>query len=155
MLGSGKFHFSRRSSASCAASCTSGSGSWAAILRKTGMTAGLPVLPRKAAVSPLRPGSSWNRRAVNSSMTVSKILRSYRGPTNMYGQPVLSVQPKPQDQSGQQPNDGLIPMAAQGLQSVGSYFWSYMPAPVRGVESPYTVAPGSGNVSVNFVPGSN
>jgi hypothetical protein len=81
--------------------------------------------------------------------------QSYRGPTNMYGQPVLSVQPKPQDQSGQQSNDGLIPMAAQGLQSVGSYFWSYMPAPVRGVESPYTVAPGSGNVSVNFVPGSN
>lgn len=82
--------------------------------------------------------------------------QSYRGPTNMYGQPVLTPQPRPQDQQqGQQPNDGIIPMAASGFQAVGSYFWSYMPAPMRGVESPYQVAPGSGYVVRQFVPGSN
>jgi hypothetical protein len=81
--------------------------------------------------------------------------RSYAGPMNVYGQPTFSSTPRPQAQDGQTqvPMNGPIPMAARGIQSAGSYLWSYMPAPVRGVESPYAVKPGTGQVNVNFVPG--
>ena len=80
--------------------------------------------------------------------------RSYQGPMNMYGQPALIV---PQDQQGQNNANstpqGLLPQAANGLYQVGDYLWSYMPAPVRGVQSPYAVPPGSGQVTTSFVPG--
>ncbi|MEW6348645.1 MAG: hypothetical protein AB1646_06255 [Thermodesulfobacteriota bacterium] len=36
---------------------------------------------------------------------------------------------------------------------IGSYLWSYMPAPMRGGGSPYQVPPGSGVVSEFYVPG--
>jgi hypothetical protein len=80
--------------------------------------------------------------------------RSYQGPMNMYGQPALTI---PENQQGQNPANsapqGLLPQAANGLYQVGDYLWSYMPAPVRGVQSPYAVPPGSGQVSTSFVPG--
>ncbi|MBI5249253.1 MAG: hypothetical protein HY912_07145 [Desulfomonile tiedjei] len=80
---------------------------------------------------------------------------AYAGPMNVYGQPTFgdASQRVPANQQQQQANGGLIPMAFNGLYGVGSYFWSYMPAPVRGVESPYAVPPGSGQVITNFVPG--
>lgn len=80
---------------------------------------------------------------------------SYSGPMNIYGQPVMTVVPR-QDSQGQptqQMNNGLIFMAGEAVQNVGSYFWSYMPAPVRGVETTLTPPQGSGQVFMNFVPG--
>jgi len=80
--------------------------------------------------------------------------RSYQGPMNIYGQPALTI---PQNQQGQNTANnrpqGFLPMAADGLWQVGDYLWSYMPAPVRGVQSPYAVPPGSGQVTTSFVPG--
>jgi hypothetical protein len=79
----------------------------------------------------------------------------YAGPMNRYGQPTFSVPPAqtaPADQN-QVPMNGVIPLAVQGVQSVGGYLWSYAPAPLRGVESPYKMTPGQGQVIVNFVPG--
>jgi len=80
---------------------------------------------------------------------------AYRGPVNYYGQPIYTPpQQAQQPQNQQQPvNNGLVFQAASGLGSVGSYLWSYMPAPVRGAKSPYEVPPGQGQVMVNFVPG--
>jgi hypothetical protein len=80
---------------------------------------------------------------------------AYSGPMNMYGQPTFGdpSQRVPANQPQQQPNRGLIPMALGGMYNAGSYFWSYMPAPVRGVESPYAVPPESQQVITNFVPG--
>lgn len=80
--------------------------------------------------------------------------RTYQGPMNIYGQPAIIM---PQNQQGQntvnnQPQ-GLLPKAADGLWQAGQYFWSYMPAPVRGVQSPYAVPQGSGQVTTSFVPG--
>jgi hypothetical protein len=82
--------------------------------------------------------------------------RSYMGPMNIYGQPVFSSAPRSQagQRQTQTVRDGIIPRIGWGLQGVGTYFWSYMPAPVRGETSPYDMQPGSGHVSVNFVPGS-
>jgi hypothetical protein len=80
--------------------------------------------------------------------------RSYSGPFNMYGQPAYTPLPSTQRQGGQQSTGGIIPGAVDRVGDFGSYLWSYMPAPVRGAESPYTVPPGSGQVNVNFVPGS-
>jgi hypothetical protein len=82
--------------------------------------------------------------------------RSYAGPMNMYGQPTLTTPPQQQAPNAQNqvPMNGAIPLAARGVQAAGSYLWSYMPAPMRGVESPYKMEPGSGQVIVNFVPGS-
>ena len=54
----------------------------------------------------------------------------------------------------QQANQAIIPRAVDRMGDLGSYLWSYMPAPVRGADSPYAVPPGSGQVNVNFVPGS-
>lgn len=80
--------------------------------------------------------------------------RSYQGPMNMYGQPALIIPPnQPGQNSSQRSSQGILPMAVDGLSQVGEYFWSYMPAPVRGVQSPYAVPPGSGQVTTSFVPG--
>ncbi len=80
--------------------------------------------------------------------------RSYQGPMNMYGQPVLTVPPsQPGQNSSSNSGQGLLPMAADGLSQAGGYLWSYMPAPVRGVQSPYAVPPGAGQVTTSFVPG--
>jgi hypothetical protein len=82
--------------------------------------------------------------------------RSYSGPYNMYGQPTFTQLPSTQRQAvqQQQANQAVIPRAVDRIGDVGSYLWSYMPAPVRGADSPYAVPPGSGKVNVNFVPGS-
>lgn len=61
-----------------------------------------------------------------------------------------------QTQMGQyanQPNNGLLHRAFRGLYNVGTHAWQYMPAPVRGAQSPNQVPDGSGNVSVIYVPG--
>jgi hypothetical protein len=86
--------------------------------------------------------------------------QNYSGPMNVYGQPAYTARPG-QQPSGQQPpqtgpyaQNGIIPLAAQGASALGSYLWTYMPAPLTGAESPYQVPPGSGQVIVNFVPGS-
>lgn len=98
----------------------------------------------------------WSEPQAFPSQRSSMYDESYRGPTNMYGQPVLTILPRPQDgQSGQQAADGVIPMAASGIQTFGNYLWGYMPAPLRGVESPYQVPEGAGHVVRQFVPGSN
>ncbi len=81
---------------------------------------------------------------------------AYAGPMNMYGQPTFdqgAAQQARTNQQQQQQFRGLFPMAFDGLYGAGSYLWGYMPAPVRGVESPYAVPPGSGQVITNFVPG--
>jgi hypothetical protein len=81
--------------------------------------------------------------------------RSYSGPYNMYGQPTFTQLPSSQRQGVQSPQaEGIIPRAVDRVGDFGSYLWGYMPAPVRGAGSPYTVPPGSGQVNVNFVPGS-
>lgn len=81
--------------------------------------------------------------------------RNYSGPMNVYGQPTYSVPTGQQDPAAQNspPMNGVLPTAVRGMQSVGSYLWSYAPAPMRGVQSPYTYTPGQGQVIVNFVPG--
>ena len=77
---------------------------------------------------------------------------SYAGPTNYYGQPTFKVMPRPPGQA-QQPDRGAIPLAIHGAQQLGGYFWSYMPAPVRGQQSPHVLPPNSGHVTVTIVPG--
>jgi hypothetical protein len=81
--------------------------------------------------------------------------QSYRGPMNVYGQPVLTPMPGQQGrpQQAQQGFPGVFPLMGQAAQGAGSYLWSYMPAPVRGAQSPYYVPPGQGQVNTNFVPG--
>lgn len=81
---------------------------------------------------------------------------TYYGPMNVYGQPVFSMGPR-QGQDGQSPptiHNGIIPQAARSLQGLGTYLWTYMPAPLTGAASPYDVPPGAGHVSVIHVPGS-
>ena len=80
--------------------------------------------------------------------------RSYSGPMNVYGQPVYSMGRRAgqQAQPPQTIHNGLIPQAARGLYGLGTYLWGYMPAPLTGAKSPYDLAPGSGHVSVTFVP---
>ncbi|MFH0959830.1 MAG: hypothetical protein V1897_14125 [Pseudomonadota bacterium] len=95
--------------------------------------------------------------ALNMSLEVkaSEIYdRSYQGPMNMYGQPALIIPPNQAGQnSSPSGSQGLLPMAVDGLSQAGGYLWSYMPAPVRGAQSPYAVPPGSGQVTTSFVPG--
>ncbi|MDQ7782956.1 MAG: hypothetical protein RDU20_08765 [Desulfomonilaceae bacterium] len=83
--------------------------------------------------------------------------KSYKGPYNMYGQPVITgyqrQQNMQQDQS-QMVHNGLLPRVLRGAEGLGGYLWSYMPAPVRGVGSPYDVAPGEAQHTVTVVPGS-
>lgn len=84
--------------------------------------------------------------------------QSYGGPYNAYGQPLITGHQRRQDvQQGQQQtiHNGILPRAARGVGGLGTYLWSYMPAPVRGVGSPYDVPPGQAQYSVNFVPGSH
>lgn len=81
--------------------------------------------------------------------------QSYQGPMNVYGQPVFSMGPQaPTDpgQQNQQASGGVVGTAFDGLGSIGNYFWSFMPAPVRGVQSPYQVPPGAGQVTVTYSP---
>lgn len=80
--------------------------------------------------------------------------RNYQGPMNIYGQPAVT-QPQGQQSAGvqQQQFPGVLPMITEGVGGVGSYLWSYMPAPVRGVQSPYNMAPNSGVVYQQYVPG--
>lgn len=80
---------------------------------------------------------------------------SYAGPRNYNGHPTFQpyqLQGR-QAQQSQSVDNGLIFQAARGMYQVGNFLWGYMPAPVRGVGSPYNLAPDSGPVSVNFVPG--
>ncbi|MGC8602486.1 MAG: hypothetical protein ACP5VS_02215 [Desulfomonilaceae bacterium] len=80
--------------------------------------------------------------------------RSYQGPMNMYGQPALIIPPNQQGQNASNSRpQGLFPAAANGLWQIGDYLWSWMPAPVRGVPSPYAVPQSSGQVTTSFVPG--
>ena len=80
--------------------------------------------------------------------------RNYQGPMNVYGQPVLTIPEGQQSAGGQQQQfPGVLPMVADGVSGVGGYLWSYMPAPVRGVQSPYNLSPDSGVVYQHFVPG--
>lgn len=82
---------------------------------------------------------------------------TYYGPMNVYGQPIFSMAPR-QGQDGQSPQafqNGIIPQAARSVQEMGTYLWSYMPAPLTGAASPYDVAPGAGHVSIIHVPGSS
>ncbi|MDA8405575.1 MAG: hypothetical protein M0T73_01780 [Deltaproteobacteria bacterium] len=79
---------------------------------------------------------------------------SYQGPMNVYGQPALIIPPNQQGQNAVNSRpQGIIPMAADGLWQIGDYLWSFLPAPVRGVQSPYAVPQGSGQVTTSFVPG--
>jgi hypothetical protein len=81
---------------------------------------------------------------------------TYYGPMNVYGQPVFSMVRR-QGQDGQAPQNvqnGIIPQAARELQGLGTYLWSYMPAPLTGATSPYDVPRGAGHVSISYVPGS-
>jgi hypothetical protein len=79
----------------------------------------------------------------------------YSGPVNIYGQPTFTMPQQRPAQAGppQQAAGGLFPMAAQGLYRAGEYFWTYLPAPITGADSKYTVPPGSGQVITNFTPG--
>jgi hypothetical protein len=77
----------------------------------------------------------------------------YTGPVNEYGQPAYSVVPKNPNAPQQPQWNGVFPTAGQALYGVGSYFWNYMPAPMTGAQSPYTVQPGQGEVQTQFVPG--
>jgi len=87
---------------------------------------------------------------------------AYHGPTNYYGQPtykVMQSQQRARQQAYRQAqyqrqSGGIIPKTFNSLQRVGGYLWSYMPAPVRGGQSPHYVPPQSGSVTINFVPGS-
>ncbi len=82
---------------------------------------------------------------------------SYSGLFNMYGQPTFMApgdQPGSQQQAQQQQGqDGLIFQGASAVQSVGSYLWSYMPAPLRGADSGYFAPAGTGPTIINFTPG--
>lgn len=79
--------------------------------------------------------------------------RNYSGPVNYYGQPAYSLPANspPGYVQQQQPFPGLVPMGIQQAQSLGTYLWSYAPAPWRGGPSPYAAPPGT--ATVNFVPG--
>ncbi|HMK36003.1 MAG TPA: hypothetical protein VK463_13100 [Desulfomonilaceae bacterium] len=78
--------------------------------------------------------------------------QSYQGPMNIYGQPVLTPVAKQQNQPPEG-FPGVFPLAGAAVQGAGSYLWGYMPAPVRGAQSPYYVPPGTGQVITNFTPG--
>ncbi len=78
---------------------------------------------------------------------------SYNGLFNMYGQPTFMPGGGVQQQQQTQGQDGLIFRGASAIQSAGSYLWSYMPAPLRGVDSSYFGASGTGPTIINFTPG--
>lgn len=84
---------------------------------------------------------------------------AYGGPVNYYGQPAYQPMYQGQGAAGQgrqaqQMHDGLIPQAFSGLYRAGGYLWSYMPAPLRPDQPSFIPPPESGNVIINFVPGS-
>ncbi len=81
---------------------------------------------------------------------------SYRGPVNYWGQPTYNVipgQPGQQQQGQPQQPTGYVFQAGEGLQAIGGYLWSYMPAPFRGQPEPFTMKPNAGQVIINYVPG--
>lgn len=82
---------------------------------------------------------------------------SYNGLFNMYGQPTFMAPQYPanaqQQAQQQQWQDGLIFRGAAAAQSVGSYLWSYAPAPLRGADAGYFGSAGAGPTIINFVPG--
>lgn len=94
--------------------------------------------------------------AVSATATEAQMYdQSYAGPRNYYGQPTFEMyqQQRQQAQGPQAMDNGLIFQAARGVYQVGNVLWGYMPAPVRGVQSPYDLAPDSGNVTIQLVPG--
>ena len=99
--------------------------------------------------------AQWGQPQAPDSPPLPMYDNSYRGPMNVYGQPVFSVPPRKDNNHSQQPPDGISPMAASGLEAFGRYLWGYLPAPVRG-EDPQILPPqGSGFVVRQFVPGLN
>jgi hypothetical protein len=81
--------------------------------------------------------------------------QSYRGPQNMYGQPVITGFKRQQAQQQAQPqsiNNGVVPRVLRGVGGLGGYLWSYMPAPLTGAKNPYEVPAGQAQHVVNFVP---
>jgi len=88
------------------------------------------------------------------SQTQSMYDTSYAGPYNMYGQPTFIHPYQAAGQQQPQPSQGLIFQGADALQSAAGYLWTYMPAPLRGVDSRTYFAPAeSGPTIINFVPG--
>lgn len=100
--------------------------------------------------------AQWHQPSGHPTQPQPMYDTSYKGPMNVYGQPVYSMEPRRDDQqTAQNANNGVFPMAATGLESLGRYFWSYMPAPVRGAPEQFGPPPGSGYVVRQVVPGSN
>jgi hypothetical protein len=97
-------------------------------------------------------GQPYGTQQAQSSMYDT----SYAGLFNMYGQPALIAPQYPrgsqQQAQQQQPQDGLIFRGAAAAQSVGSYLWGYMPAPLRGADTGYFGSAGAGPTIINFVP---
>jgi len=113
-----------------------------------------PSEPPYVQINPAPVPQPWAQPA--PPRPVSAYDTSYTGPMNIYGQPVFSSGYRPQGGQGQGPvvHDGILPRLGWGVQGLGTYLWSYMPAAVRGEQSPFDMPPGTGHVSVNFVPGS-
>ena len=81
--------------------------------------------------------------------------QSYKGPYNVYGQPVITGFKRQQTQQQAQPqtiNNGVVPRVLRGVEGLGGYLWSYMPAPLTGARNPYEVQAGEAQHTVNFVP---
>ncbi len=88
-----------------------------------------------------------------SQVSSSMYDNSYTGLFNMYGQPTFMPGGGVQQQQQTQAQNGLIFRGASAVQSAGSYLWSYMPAPLRGIDSSYFGASGTGPTIINFTPG--
>ncbi|MGC8908121.1 MAG: hypothetical protein ACP5M0_11855 [Desulfomonilaceae bacterium] len=100
--------------------------------------------------------AQWGQPQAPENQPLPMYDTQYRGPMNVYGQPVFEPAPRQNNAQGQQtPNDGIIPMAASGLEAFGRYLWGYLPAPVRGEEPQILPPPGSGYVVRQVVPGMN
>ncbi|MFC1833384.1 hypothetical protein ACFL2Q_01450 [Thermodesulfobacteriota bacterium] len=100
--------------------------------------------------------------------------QQYRGPVNYYGQPTYKPVPRPRQPSpnpymtpqaygapqqrrqAQQPQiqNGVVPYVSNYLHGYGQYFWSFLPAPIRGQQPQTQYQSGPGHVSVTLVPGS-
>jgi hypothetical protein len=80
---------------------------------------------------------------------------SYAGPRNQWGQPVYEPVPGPPGAYGPSPQaaPAALPVFSNAAQQAGSYLYGFLPAPLRGGDPSYTVAPGQGQVSVIYVPG--
>jgi hypothetical protein len=121
------------------------------------------------AISLLCPYLAWGQGTAMYDST-------YRGPVNGFGQPAYTVMPRQQQQAPQpgqrQPQGvrypgispqqmqgmgtpqrpgGLVGAAYSGFSRAGSYFWGYLPAPLRGPQAQYQSP--EGDVSIINVPG--